>query len=30
MLITDYLSIFGDFLFMDKPTIFVNIGMELY
>ncbi|MFR4765733.1 hypothetical protein [Paraclostridium sordellii] len=21
---------FGDFLFMDKPTIFVNTGMELY
>lgn len=30
MLITDYSSIYGDFLFMDKPTIFVNTDMEKY
>lgn len=30
MLITDYSSIYGDFLFMDKPTIFVNTDMKLY
>ena len=30
ILITDYSSIYGDFLFMDKPTIFVNTDMEIY
>ncbi|CEP81946.1 CDP-glycerol glycerophosphotransferase family protein [Paraclostridium sordellii] len=30
ILITDYSSIYGDFLFMDKPTIFVNTDMEVY
>lgn len=30
MLITDYSSIYGDFLFMDKPTVFVNTDMEKY
>lgn len=30
MLMTDYSSVYGDFLFMDKPTIFVNTDIELY
>ncbi|CEN97010.1 CDP-glycerol glycerophosphotransferase family protein [Paraclostridium sordellii] len=30
ILITDYSSIYGDFLFMDKPTIFVNTDMDIY
>ncbi|MBU5307018.1 CDP-glycerol glycerophosphotransferase family protein [Clostridioides mangenotii] len=30
ILITDYSSIYGDFLYMDKPTIFVNTDMEIY
>ncbi|GAA0864586.1 CDP-glycerol glycerophosphotransferase family protein [Paraclostridium tenue] len=30
ILITDYSSIYGDFLFMDRPTIFVNTDMEIY
>lgn len=30
ILITDYSSIYGDFLFMDKPTIFVNTYMDIY
>lgn len=30
MLITDYSSIYGDFLFMDKPTIFVNTDIDIY
>lgn len=30
ILITDYSSIYGDFLFMDKPTIFVNTDIDIY
>lgn len=30
LLITDYSSIYGDFLFMDKPIIFVNQDIEKY
>lgn len=30
VLITDYSSIYGDFLFMNKPTIFINTDIEDY
>lgn len=30
LLITDYSSIYGDFLFMDKPIIFTNSDIEQY
>lgn len=30
VLITDYSSVYGDFLFMDKPTVFLNCDIEDY